>query len=134
MSHAIARRSVALAIFTVVGALAVVPPAAEARTVTVKTSGKSVSLKVGDKLVVNLAENPSTGFTWKSTSRPSFLKLASSKYIADAVPEGIVGSGGRRVFTYTATKAGSGSLKLRYARSTTSTSDSTFTLRLTVKK
>jgi inhibitor of cysteine peptidase len=127
------RRNAAAAVTAVAAALAIAP-AAQAKTVTVKTTGKSVNLKVGDKLVVSVAENPSTGYAWKTTAKPSFLKLLTSKYTANPVASGVVGGGGRRVLTYKATKKGSGTLKLVYRRSfAPSADDQKFTVKVTVK-
>lgn len=122
----------ALAVTAVTALVAV--PAAEAKTVTVKTTGKAISLKVGDKLVVNVAENPSTGYAWKTTSRPSFLTQVSTKYTPTPVAEGVAGSGGRRVITLKAVRKGKGTLKLVYRRSfDPSADDQRFTVKVTVK-
>lgn len=95
-------------------------PAAEAKTVTVKTSGRSVALKKGDRLVVKLDENPSTGYAWATLAKPSFLKQLNSVYTAAPQPTTgppVVGGGGTRVFTYSALRKGSGTLSLVYRRS-----------------
>lgn len=113
-------------------------PAAEARTVTVETSGRSVSLKPGDRLVVDVAENPTTGYSWAITARPAFLTLTRSRYVSDPQPAGappVAGGGGRHAFTFRARTTGRGTLKLRYRRSfAPAASDRTFTVRVVVKR
>ncbi|MCW3039693.1 MAG: uncharacterized protein JWM31_1598 [Solirubrobacterales bacterium] len=116
------------------GLLALVPAVADAKTVTVRSSGLTASLKIGDRLVVSVAENPSTGYGWKTTARPSFLRQLSSTYKATPVDPGVVGGGGRRIITFKATKKGSGSLKLVYRRSfAPDAGDTRFTVRVTVR-
>jgi inhibitor of cysteine peptidase len=56
-------------------------------------SGSTVSAAVGDVIVVRLAENPTTGFTWKMKLSKG-LDLESDKFIADDAPEDMVGVGG----------------------------------------
>jgi predicted secreted protein len=92
-------------------------PAAQAKTVTVTKarSGGTVTLKAGDKLVVRLAENPSTGYTWGTVTKPTALKQLSSRYVAPAHdPSGppIVGAPGTRVFTYLVRHQKAGTLVL----------------------
>jgi inhibitor of cysteine peptidase len=114
-----------------------VVPAAQAKTVTVTAakSGKAIVLKQGDKLVVRLAENPSTGYAWKTLAKPAILKVSSSRYVAppssgDGPP--VVGAGGTRVLTYVARRTGTGTLKLRYT-GPTGADGGRFTLRVTVR-
>jgi len=126
-------------LLVVIGALAVVP-AAYARTVTVRASAHLATLRVGDRLVIDLAENPSTGYAWKTLTRPPALRFRSSRYAATAPPSppgspALVGGGGRRTFTYGAVRQGSGRLTFVYQRSfAPSATDKKFVVRVFVKR
>jgi inhibitor of cysteine peptidase len=96
-------------------------------------NGKTVRLHPGDKLVVSLAANPSTGYSWHvlRLSR-SLVKLTGTRYI----PRRPVrpGSGGTYVLTFRAVGAGTTRLKLGYVRSgPTDPPARTYVLTLVVK-
>ncbi len=124
------------AVAALAGTLAIASPA-QAKTITVTQgkSGKSYTLLKGDTLVVKLAENPSTGYAWKTITRPACLRAISSKYKPNKITSDtpLVGGGGKRTFTYRAKAKGKGTLKLVYKRSTEDGSGSAFSLRITVR-
>jgi inhibitor of cysteine peptidase len=131
------RRTTGLIAVAGLAATLALAPAAQAKTVTVTKarSGKSIVLEKGDKLVVKLDENPSTGYAWKTLARPAFLKLISSKYVApesDPSAPPIVGAGGTRISTYSAKTKGKGTLRLSYVPPGSGASGS-FLLTITVK-
>ena len=100
-------------------ALAVVPAASEARTVTVgaKQNGRTVVLDRHDRLRIRLAENPSTGYRWEFAKRPmpAVLRLISTTYVAPPQTQPpTVGAGGRRVYLFRARGMGRTTLRLRY--------------------
>lgn len=68
-------------------------------------------------------------------ARPSLLAVVSSKYVPTTVMSQtpVVGSGGTRIFTYSAKKKGKGTLRLVYRRGTDSENTTPFTLRVTVR-
>ena len=76
---------------------------------------RTAELRVGERLVARLPENPSTGYTWAidETDR-RLLTLDSTDYTAPV--EGSVGARGQRTFTFTARQAGEVALKLKYWR------------------
>jgi inhibitor of cysteine peptidase len=132
------RRRRATALLTVAAATTLLAvPAAQAKTVTVTKaqSGKQLTLKVNDKLVIRLAENPSTGYHWGTIARPAILRLVSSRYVAPPVGDSgmpVPGAPGTRVYTYVARRTGSGTLRVRYT-GPTGADGGRFTLRLVVK-
>ena len=100
-------------------AAVLVPSTAQAATITVraKDSGKIVALGKGDRLRVVLDENPSTGYAWRTTTRPSkrILPFVSSAFTAPAETDPpTTGAGGKRTFVYRAARKGSTSLALAY--------------------
>jgi len=78
--------------------------------------GRAVPAQVGDTIVVELAENPTTGFRWTVTAIDTrALQAAGDEFRRD--PRAGVGGGGLRVFRFTARKRGTTSLELKLARS-----------------
>ncbi len=85
-------------------------------------NGKSFTVKVGDTISVVLAGNPTTGYEWESAMAEEVAPLLTlnggkATYTPDKVEEGIVGSGGKYTFVFTAAAAGQVELKLKYWRS-----------------
>jgi inhibitor of cysteine peptidase len=97
-------------------AIAFPAAAAAARTVTVgaAANGKSLELKPGDKLVVRLAANPTTGYDWAVAFKPKALQLVKRTYLAS--PPMRIGQGGTDVFRFSV-RSGRGRLELVYRRS-----------------
>ena len=85
------------------------------RTVTVGVAwnGKEIKLKSGDKLIVRLAGNATTGFRWAIVCKPKALKLIKSTYVTS--PPGRIGQGGTFSVRLRAI-AGRGTLKLACRR------------------
>ncbi len=75
-------------------------------TLTQTDNGKNIKIRLGDRVVVNLKENPTTGYQWTVAQNNSdVLKLESSDYAP--LPGRGEGKGGQRTFTFTAQKVGS---------------------------
>lgn len=73
---------------------------------------KTVAVSTGHSVDIALAENPSTGWTWKLQSPlDGILRSSGDRFVRDAAEDGMVGVGGKRVFTYTAMKPGQVSLE-----------------------
>jgi len=81
-------------------------------TLTQADRGKAVTLQPGQTLVVELPENPTTGFHWAiAQNDDATLALRDSDY-TPAAGAGI-GGGGRRTFTFVAQQPGSVHLQLK---------------------
>ncbi len=85
-----------------------------AMTVTDQENGKTINLSKAATLVVELASNPSTGYSWALDGDPSPLKLVNSEYKQDQ--SGKIGATGTLRFRFEATAAGASTLKLVYHR------------------
>lgn len=74
-------------------------------TVTQADNGQSVPIRMGDRVVVHLPENPTTGFQWSlDRTNHEVLQIEDA---ADAVlPDGTVGRGGQRTFVLQGKKSG----------------------------
>ena len=95
---------------------------AATRNLTGADQGATIQLTQGDKVVVRLKSNASTGFAWylmKTSTR--LLKLESQNEIPPEQP--IPGSAGFQVFTFRVADAGTGDLVLHYVRSWEKPSD-----------
>lgn len=73
---------------------------------------------IGQKFIIELPANPTTGYSWYWLINESFdqlpVKLSRAEYVAEKT--GLVGSGGVMKFTFDAHKAGSTSLVVVYKR------------------
>jgi inhibitor of cysteine peptidase len=75
-------------------------------TLTEADNGKSIAVALGEKVVLRLNENPTTGFRWAvDTGDNEIIELRSSEYIR--APGSAVGGGGQRVFVFEARRSGS---------------------------
>jgi inhibitor of cysteine peptidase len=79
-------------------------------------SGKQVELSVGQTLVVTLASNVTTGYSWSLTgiSDESVLQKSGNEYIAPTT--NLVGAGGQDVWTFKALKKGTSTISMGYSR------------------
>jgi predicted secreted protein len=106
---------------------------------TEEDSGKTFTANVGDTITVALAGNPTTGYAWSADLSEEAAALLESagepEYVADAVDENIVGSGGTFTFTFTAAAKGEAEIKLIYWRSFEPTVEpvQTFTATITIE-
>jgi len=98
-------------------------------------NGNLVKVFQGQDLVLSLTSNPSTGYDWHLQDiSPSILEQTEVNYksgsSANLVP---VGSGGTKVYTFRAKKAGESNLTLAYQRSwETASPTKTFSVRVFV--
>jgi inhibitor of cysteine peptidase len=84
-------------------------------TLTRGDDGNSVEVHVGDSIVVQLPENPTTGFTWAIDQADAYvLRRQSFRY--SAAPSAAVGGGGQRSFRFKAVRPGTVTLQLKLWR------------------
>jgi inhibitor of cysteine peptidase len=76
----------------------------------------SVTVGVGDTVVVSLEANPTTGYEWQFTAGDTFT-IEKSEYVPDPNPDELVGKGGTQVVTLKVTEAGESDLTGTYGRS-----------------
>jgi inhibitor of cysteine peptidase len=97
-----------------------------------KNVSKEITLARDTELIVKLAANPSTGFSWTQAviAPPSVLAPADSKYMA---PEGsAVGAAGIQVWTFIALEKGTTTVKMDYGRPWEGGEKAEWTFQLTV--
>lgn len=81
-------------------------------------NGRKVDLQVGERLVVSLPSNPSTGYAWQVDANDESLLALDGEpaYHADFQEQPVVGSGGETTFTFRALASGQVNLRLVYLR------------------
>ena len=81
-------------------------------------NGKTVAAKVGQTVVITLAGNPTTGYSWavKKLDGDALKQQGKLNYVPKKVPRGMVGSGGAFVATFLAVKPGKTIITMAYAR------------------
>lgn len=93
------------------------PPVKEAPAFSEPENGEVLSVEAGGRFTVALSGNVTTGYVWSAGGYDeALLTLLSDDYRADPAPEGLVGSGGMRIFTFLAANAGETELVLTHAR------------------
>ncbi|MBD2194620.1 MULTISPECIES: protease inhibitor I42 family protein [Calothrix] len=74
-------------------------------------NGKTVELSVGQSFLIQLNENPTTGYQWEvSKIDADFVKLTEDQYIQNIDSE--TGGGGIRNFKFTANSTGEYQIQL----------------------
>ena len=82
-------------------------------TPKVYEAGDSISVSNGDSLVIALAANPSTGYSWEAEANAN-VEFVTSKQVQGN--SNAVGAPGTQQLTFKAVKTGSSTLTLNYLR------------------
>jgi len=90
--------------------------AAPVLTLTSKDRAKTVQLHVGQMLEVQLAANPSTGYSWTLNGSAVPLELVKSDFMPHAGKSGKVGAAGAQSLRFVAKSDGTVKLVLDYHR------------------
>ena len=85
-------------------------------SLTEQDSGKSIEISVGQPILVRLASNPTTGYSWSVQGNPAPLEVVKSDYDPDPQGKSRVGAGGVQTVQLIAKSAGKAQLKLYYRR------------------
>jgi inhibitor of cysteine peptidase len=100
-----------------------------------KNISKQITIAEGTELIVNLAANPSTGYSWTQAAigTPAVLTQADNKYVA--ADGKAVGATGTQVWTFKASAKGTTTVKMDYSRPWEGgeKAEWTFTLTVTVQ-
>jgi inhibitor of cysteine peptidase len=85
-------------------------------TATGEDSGRSVGIEVGDRIVVILDANPTTGYSWQLAAGldQAIVTHVTREYAQQGAPA--PGVGGAETWTFEATSPGSTSITLDYLR------------------
>lgn len=85
----------------------------EETVLTRADSGRTVDLRVGDRLLIRLDESPTTGFAWTGEGGDDTLVQQASDFAPTSTA---FGGGGLRSFLFMAEQAGVAELRLRLWR------------------
>jgi len=98
----------------------------------VSSSGKQIEIAAGGSFTITLDSNATTGYNWelKGISDTAVLEKADNKYEAPA--SGLMGAGGKEVWTFEAMKAGTSTLTMEYSQPWAGGQKSANTFSLTV--
>ncbi len=90
-------------------------PTPTTRQLTEADSGRSLALRLGDKLEITLPGNPTTGYQWEvGASDAAILRpIGEPLFVSGG---GAIGSGGKVTLSFAAVGAGRLGLKLIYRR------------------
>lgn len=99
----------------------VMPPPAMTRAATELTladTGRTITLRVGQEVLVRLPGNHSTGFSWmRVDSAESLLSLAGpNKYVRESAGQPRSGVGGEEQWRFRANQGGKATLRFEYRR------------------
>jgi inhibitor of cysteine peptidase len=85
-------------------------------SVDASSSGKQIEIAAGGSLAVTLDSNATTGYSWelKGIGNPAILEKTDNKY--EAPTSGLIGAGGKEVWTFKALKAGTTTLSMEYSQ------------------
>ena len=101
-----------------------------------EADGTQVELKVGQRVIISLESNPSTGFGWHVpfVDEGVLTQVGEVEFTQGEEAEGLVGAGGIESLTFEAVAKGTTTLTLNYDRSWESVApEQTFTLTIVIK-
>jgi inhibitor of cysteine peptidase len=84
-------------------------------TLTQADKGRSITVHADDKIIINLIENPTTGYVW-AIDKMNPTVLVSQDPTFSSTSGGAIGSGGTRIFTFTANQPGTVPLQFKLWR------------------
>jgi len=87
------------------------------RVLTELDQGGSVTLRMGDRLMVLLSGNPTTGYSWSDALASDTAPVRPSQDVEYRASSSLIGSGGFFLFRYWAVDQGTQSFRFEYKRS-----------------
>jgi len=79
-------------------------------------SSDIINTKKGDKFLVVLESNPTTGYSWEVNVDSNYVQLDDKSFNSES-SEGMVGVGGNETFNFTALESGNTEITFSYLRS-----------------
>ncbi|WP_445548438.1 protease inhibitor I42 family protein [Frankia sp. CiP1_Cm_nod1] len=92
-------------------------------------AGRRRTVRVGEPVVCELPETPTTGYRWQAQTDPALLRAIGDRYEGPTEPRG---AGGMRIFTFEPLQPGPVLLRLVKKRSWSSQVTDTFDVQLDV--
>ena len=115
------------------GPVQVSPP--EQVNLTGSDNGQKMTLFAGQELIIQLAGNPTTGYTWEASNLDASMFQQVGQAVFAASSPNLAGSGGTQTLTFRVLKTGPAALTLVYHRSweTSVAPQQTFSITAVVK-
>ena len=82
--------------------------------IKVQGNGSSLSVSQADRILLELPENPTTGYLWRIVTLPDGLDVVADDFEPPATPA--PGAGGRHRFVFAARHSGRGTASLKLQR------------------
>lgn len=73
-------------------------------------------VSVNQQFQISLTSNPSTGYNWKVSYDPKYLKLVNQKYVSPTNNRNICGAAGTQTYTFKTIKPGQTNITFNYMR------------------
>ncbi len=73
-------------------------------------------IALNGELQINLASNPTTGYSWEWTNEDQVQILQKADWSYSSDPSGLEGAGGQEKWTFKGVKEGTGTIRLEYRR------------------
>lgn len=96
------------------GPVQVSPP--EQVNLTESDNGQKITLFAGQELIIQLAGNPTTGYTWEASNLDAAMFQQVGQAVFASSNPNTVGSGGTQTLTFRVLKTGPAALTLVYHR------------------
>lgn len=87
----------------------------ESEVVDISESSDVINTKKGDKFLVVLESNPTTGYSWEVNVDSNYIQLDDKSFNSES-SEGMVGVGGNETFNFTALESGNTEITFSYLR------------------
>ncbi len=102
---------------------------------TIGDNGKTINIKKGGQIVIELEGNPSTGYTWEGKDMDASILQQEGEAAFKSSNPGLIGSSGTMILTYKALRVGTTTIKLIYHRpwETEVEPESTYSVTVVVK-
>jgi inhibitor of cysteine peptidase len=84
--------------------------------VTYTEDDNAITVKTGDKFIITLEGNATTGYTWVENFNNDALEMVNKEYKPNEQADGMVGGGGVSYFTFKGLQAGTSDITMTYKR------------------
>jgi len=93
-------------------------PVIKAENVDKSKMDKEITASIGDTVKIEMASNVTTGYKWEQACKikPNVLEFVNSEYIENKHATGMVGVGGKEIWTYIAKEKGEIYLYFKYQK------------------
>jgi len=88
----------------------------ESEPINISEDSDAVNIKKGDKFLVILDSNPTTGYSWEINVDSNYVQFIDKDFVSESEGQ-MVGVGGQETFNFTALESGQTEITFSYLRS-----------------